>query len=176
MTQQHLLNLPPYPRGFHLITDRILQAQTFRELLDAAPGWRELIELGHDLFGENRVQEALAKIPEVGPGATWHLIGHLQRNKARHCVGAFELIHGVESGFAVVLEIIGGSVRSTVRAKPSAGWASAPAGAARGSTTVAVPCCSTAFSRWGIASRYCSFLLSTTPMLYDAAAPPSLDK
>ena len=53
---------------------------------------REMVECGHDLFGENRVQEALAKIPEVGAGARWHLVGHLQRNKARHSVGVFELI------------------------------------------------------------------------------------
>jgi pyridoxal phosphate enzyme (YggS family) len=58
---------------------------------------REALACGQTLFGENRVQEALAKIPEVGEGAVWHLIGHLQRNKARHAVGAFELIHGVDS-------------------------------------------------------------------------------
>jgi len=58
---------------------------------------REFLECGQRLFGENRVQEALAKIPEVGTGAVWHLIGPLQRNKARHAVGAFELIHGVDS-------------------------------------------------------------------------------
>lgn len=58
---------------------------------------RELLECGHDLFGESRVQEALVKIPLVGPGARWHMIGHLQRNKARHVVGTFELIHGVDS-------------------------------------------------------------------------------
>jgi pyridoxal phosphate enzyme (YggS family) len=58
---------------------------------------REQLAHGQRLFGENRVQEALAKIPEVGPGATWHLVGTLQRNKARHVVGVFELIHGVDS-------------------------------------------------------------------------------
>ncbi len=57
---------------------------------------RDLLSCGHDLFGENRVQEALLKIPRVGPGARWHLVGHLQRNKARHAVGAFELIHSVD--------------------------------------------------------------------------------
>ena len=58
---------------------------------------RELIDCGHALFGENRVQEALAKISEVGSGATWHLVGHLQRNKVSQIVGVFELIHGVDS-------------------------------------------------------------------------------
>ncbi len=58
---------------------------------------RELLRYKQRLFGANRVQEALAKIPAVGTGAVWHLIGPLQRNKARHAVGAFELIHGVDS-------------------------------------------------------------------------------
>jgi hypothetical protein len=57
---------------------------------------RELVRGGHDLLGENRVQEALKKIEAVGPGARWHLVGHLQRNKARHAVGTFELIHSVD--------------------------------------------------------------------------------
>lgn len=58
---------------------------------------REFLRFEQRLFGENRVQEALAKIPEVGRGAVWHLIGPLQRNKARHAVGVFELIHGVDN-------------------------------------------------------------------------------
>jgi len=57
---------------------------------------RNLMAHGQHVFGENRVQEALAKIPEVGPGAAWHMIGPLQRNKARHAVGIFELIHSVD--------------------------------------------------------------------------------
>ncbi len=52
---------------------------------------------GQTVFGENRVQEALAKQSEVGPGVEWHLIGPLQRNKARHAVGAFALLHGVDN-------------------------------------------------------------------------------
>ena len=49
-------------------------------------------------FGENRVQEALAKI-EQAPGlpVQWHLIGHLQSNKARHAAGRFDWIHSVDS-------------------------------------------------------------------------------
>ena len=57
---------------------------------------RALVDCGHTLLGENRVQEAVSKASEVGSGATWHLVGHLQRNKARHAVGLFELIHGVD--------------------------------------------------------------------------------
>ena len=56
----------------------------------------ELLDLGHGLFGENRVQEALGKIPQLGGRATWHLIGHLQRNKVRQVIGSFELIHAVD--------------------------------------------------------------------------------
>ena len=47
--------------------------------------------------GENRVQEALAKQEALGPvPLAWHLIGTLQRNKARHAVGRFALIHSVD--------------------------------------------------------------------------------
>jgi hypothetical protein len=48
--------------------------------------------------GENRVQEALEKIESGGaPGARWHLIGHLQRNKAKLVPGRFALVHSVDS-------------------------------------------------------------------------------
>ena len=49
-------------------------------------------------FGENRVQEALQKIGETAEAMIrWHLIGHLQSNKARKTVGAFACIHSVDS-------------------------------------------------------------------------------
>ena len=49
-------------------------------------------------IGENRVQEALDKMDRVAaPGARWHLIGHLQRNKARAIAGRFDLIHSLDS-------------------------------------------------------------------------------
>jgi pyridoxal phosphate enzyme (YggS family) len=48
-------------------------------------------------LGENRVQEALAKLDTpAGRRATWHLIGHLQRNKAKHVAGRFALVHSVD--------------------------------------------------------------------------------
>lgn len=59
-------------------------------------GVAEALAAGQTHFGENRVQEALAKMAEAGPGATWHLVGHLQKNKARHALGAFALIHGLD--------------------------------------------------------------------------------
>lgn len=56
----------------------------------------ELVAAGHRTLGENRVQEALAKIETLGPSVEWHLVGHLQRNKARAAVGRFGLIHSVD--------------------------------------------------------------------------------
>lgn len=53
---------------------------------------------GQILFGENRVQEAQAKIPLCPGGLQWHLIGHLQSNKARTAAsGLFRMIHSVDS-------------------------------------------------------------------------------
>ena len=48
-------------------------------------------------LGENRVQEAEDKIAAVGPGPVWHLIGHLQSNKARRACALFDWIHSVDS-------------------------------------------------------------------------------
>jgi pyridoxal phosphate enzyme (YggS family) len=49
-------------------------------------------------IGENRVQEALAKMDSPGTaGAVWHLIGHLQRNKAKQVPGRFALVHSLDS-------------------------------------------------------------------------------
>lgn len=49
-------------------------------------------------FGENKVQEALAKMPALADlPLRWHLIGHLQSNKARKAIGPFALLHSVDS-------------------------------------------------------------------------------
>ena len=59
---------------------------------------RQLIELGTVDVGENRVQEAEEKVTEIGRDkARWHLVGHLQANKARRAVNIFEVIHSVDS-------------------------------------------------------------------------------
>ncbi len=58
---------------------------------------REVIDAGHLLFGESRVQEARAKIPLLPSKARWHFIGHLQKNKIRQALPLFELFHGVDS-------------------------------------------------------------------------------
>ena len=57
---------------------------------------QEAVAAGHTLFGENYVQEAKRKIAALGPGLTWHFIGHLQSNKAKAAVEVFDLIHSVD--------------------------------------------------------------------------------
>jgi pyridoxal phosphate enzyme (YggS family) len=58
---------------------------------------REAIEAEQSLFGESRVQEARVKIPELPSNLRWHFVGHLQKNKIRHALPLFELIHSVDS-------------------------------------------------------------------------------
>jgi hypothetical protein len=58
---------------------------------------REAVAAGALTLGENRVQEAREKIEKLGPIASWHLIGRLQSNKAKHAVRLFDLIHSVDS-------------------------------------------------------------------------------
>lgn len=63
---------------------------------------RQAFLAGQTLFGENRVQEALRKARDwvatwPGESPSWHMIGHLQSNKAREAVATFDLIHSVDS-------------------------------------------------------------------------------
>jgi pyridoxal phosphate enzyme (YggS family) len=59
---------------------------------------RLAIDAGHKDFGENTVQDALSKIPELeGTGIQWHFIGHLQSKKAKHIPGNFHWLHSVDS-------------------------------------------------------------------------------
>ena len=63
-----------------------------------ADALRQVIIAGCGLLGENKVQEAEGKIAELGrEAAEWHLIGHLQSNKARKAVQLFDVIHTVDS-------------------------------------------------------------------------------
>ena len=55
------------------------------------------VAAGQIVFGESKVQEAKAKIPLISGRAHWHMIGHLQTNKAREAVALFALIHSVDS-------------------------------------------------------------------------------
>ena len=59
---------------------------------------KEALHAGARIFGENKVQEAESKIFEIGrENAKWHLIGHLQSNKARKAVQLFDVIHTLDS-------------------------------------------------------------------------------
>ena len=57
----------------------------------------EAAACGLILFGENRVQEAKQKIPACPSNLEWHMVGHLQSNKARDAVRLFQTIHSVDS-------------------------------------------------------------------------------
>jgi PLP dependent protein len=57
---------------------------------------RRAIDAGMTTFGENRVQEAAAKVDAV-EGATWHLVGPLQSNKARRAIALFDVLETVDS-------------------------------------------------------------------------------
>lgn len=59
---------------------------------------QEAYALGIRDFGENKVQDALSKLPQLAHlDARWHFIGHLQTNKVKRVVGSFALIHSVDS-------------------------------------------------------------------------------
>ncbi len=58
---------------------------------------REAYDAGLRLFGENYIQEALAKMAELPDDIEWHMVGHLQSNKAKQAVGRFALIHSLDS-------------------------------------------------------------------------------
>lgn len=58
---------------------------------------REAVAAGATILGENRVQEARDKIAALAGAAQWHLVGHLQTNKAKLAVGLFDRIHSLDS-------------------------------------------------------------------------------
>lgn len=75
------------PSGIWLMAvSKTVEPQRIRRALDA----------GISLLGENYVQEAREKIPTVGRSAEWHMIGHLQTNKAKYVVHLFDWIHSVD--------------------------------------------------------------------------------
>ncbi len=57
----------------------------------------EAARLGFRVFAENKVQEAKAKIPQCSSRLQWHMIGHLQSNKARDAVQMFSMIESIDS-------------------------------------------------------------------------------
>ena len=72
---------------------------------------------GQRAFGENRLQEAMSKMPEMPADCTWHLIGPLQRNKVRKALEqGFELIEAVDSlHLAECISRIAGELGATAR-------------------------------------------------------------
>ncbi len=80
-----LSELPP---GVELVA--AAKTRTPAEILEA-------VEAGVRIVGENYVQEAAAVAPEVGRRVRWHLIGHLQTNKAKKAVELFDLVETVDS-------------------------------------------------------------------------------
>jgi hypothetical protein len=80
-----------------------------------AEALRDAVAAGLDRLGENRVQEAMAKAPEV-PGARWHLVGPLQGNKARKALDVFECVQSVDSvGLAERIDRLAGEARQSER-------------------------------------------------------------
>ncbi len=57
----------------------------------------EVLAAGQPILGENRVQELMDKYDAVNPGATWHIIGHLQSNKVKYIADKVVLVHSLES-------------------------------------------------------------------------------
>jgi len=57
---------------------------------------RQALAAGLGALGENRVQEARTKVEALGRPVPWHLIGHLQTNKAKDAVALFDVIHSID--------------------------------------------------------------------------------
>jgi pyridoxal phosphate enzyme (YggS family) len=67
----------------------VSKTQAYNRLLEAQ-------SLGLNTFGENKVQELIEKYPLIN-GASWHFIGHLQKNKVKYIIDKIDLIHSVDS-------------------------------------------------------------------------------
>jgi len=109
--------MPPKPDAFQALRDRFADVRNRIETTARACGrsakeitlvaitkthpaetMKAAIDLGASDFGENRVQEAEVKIGELGRAAArWHLVGHLQTNKARRAISLFDVIHSLDS-------------------------------------------------------------------------------
>ena len=78
---------------------RMPESVTFQAVSKNQPpeAIRAAASLGLTIFGENRVQEAKAKIPLSPGNLRWHMIGHLQSNKCRDAVQLFQMIQSVDS-------------------------------------------------------------------------------
>lgn len=80
--------LEELPEGVHLVG--AAKTKTPEEI-------QEAVEAGLEIIGENYVQEAERAIEVIGRKAEWHMIGHLQRNKAKKAVQIFDMIETIDS-------------------------------------------------------------------------------
>ncbi|MCF8145994.1 MAG: YggS family pyridoxal phosphate-dependent enzyme [Deltaproteobacteria bacterium] len=80
--------LESLPQGVQLVA--AVKTRTPEEVLEA-------IQAGVTIIGHNYVQEAEAAFPTIGHQAKWHMIGHLQSNKARKAAAIFDMIETVDS-------------------------------------------------------------------------------
>ena len=72
---------------------------------------QQAVDAGACDLGENRVQEGVTKVASIKGDVRWHLIGHLQSNKARQAVEVFDVIHTIDSSqLAVRLDRVAGEL------------------------------------------------------------------
>jgi pyridoxal phosphate enzyme (YggS family) len=62
---------------------------------------RTAIEEGVEIIGENRVQEAMLKHAQIGSEVTWHMVGHLQRNKVKQATRIFQMVQSIDKAETV---------------------------------------------------------------------------
>jgi pyridoxal phosphate enzyme (YggS family) len=87
--------LSELPTGVQLVT--VAKGRTIDEI-------REAVIAGANIIGENYLQETLAVQPAIGGSVQWHFIGHLQKNKVKQAVNAFDMIETIDS-FELASEI-----------------------------------------------------------------------
>jgi PLP dependent protein len=99
--------VPSIADNLETVRDRLLKAQERSDhkadvaLLAVSKTWplealQEALAAGQTLFGENKVQELMAKQPVLSARAQWHLIGHLQSNKVRKALHHSTTIHSID--------------------------------------------------------------------------------
>ena len=99
---------------------------------------RHGVEAGLPALGENRVQEAKAKVAELGRPVPWHLIGHLQTNKVKDALAIFDVVHSLDRWpLAEEIDSRAGAARRSVEALLEVNVGAAPA--KRGLAPEAVP-------------------------------------
>jgi pyridoxal phosphate enzyme (YggS family) len=130
---------------------------------------REAMTLGLRIFGENRVQEALPKIDEIGPAdVDWHLIGHLQTNKIKFIEARFRMVQSVDG--ARLAEALDGRLQSPLDALVEVNVAEEP------QKTGAMPADLPAVAGAVYAARHLRLrgLMTVAPMVQDAEAVRSV--